>query len=132
MARPRKDIDWETVEKLCGLQCLETEIADFIGVSIATLYRAAKRDHGVGFDEYFAQKRGMGRVALRRAQWQAAQKGNPALLIWLGKQHLDQKDKSALEHTGKDGGPIAVSNLTDQELDAKIALLLAKGQKASQ
>jgi hypothetical protein len=32
--------------------------------------------------------------------------GNPTMLIWLGKQYLDQKDKNEL--TGKDGGPLTV------------------------
>ncbi len=34
-----------------------------------------------------------GRATLRRYQWQTAQAGNPALLIWLGKQILGQRDK---------------------------------------
>ena len=31
-------------------------------------------------------------------QWQAAENGNPTMLIWLGKQMLDQKDK--VENSG--------------------------------
>ncbi len=104
MARPRKDVNWDAVEKLCGLQCTETEIAEFLGLSIATLYRACKREHKMGFDEYFGQKRGIGKISLRRAQWQlATQNKNPTMLIWLGKQHLAQADKAETvtkaEHT---------------------------------
>src|SRR4051812_38212893 len=132
MARPKLQIDWDNVDKLCGLQCNEVEVAQFLGVSVDTLARACKREHNVSFAEYFAQKRGVGKIALRRAQWQTAQKGNPALLIWLGKQHLDQKDKSQHEHSGPDGKPIQtrnVSALTDEELDAELALHMAKGKK---
>ena len=93
MARPRLEIKWDDVDKLCGLQCSEQEIADFLGVSVDTLARACNREHKLSFAEYFAQKRGNGKIALRRAQWQLAQKGNPTMLIWLGKQHLGQSDK---------------------------------------
>lgn len=93
MSRPRKEISWADVEKLCGLQCTHDEISWFLGVSEDTLTRACKREHGITFAEYFAQKRGMGRISLRRAQWQAAQKGNVTMLIWLGKQYLGQTDK---------------------------------------
>jgi AraC-like DNA-binding protein len=99
--RPRIEIDWESIDKLCGLQCTEEEIAQFLGISVDTLCRACQRKYNLSFAEYFGQKRGIGKVALRRAQWQVAQSGNPALLIWLGKQYLDQKDKSHQEHSGK-------------------------------
>ena len=32
-------------------------------------------------------------------------------------------DKTVTEHTGKDGGPIQISNMTDKELEEKIKLL---------
>jgi hypothetical protein len=127
--RPRIEVPWSDVEKLCGLQCTQDEIALFTGISVDTLDRAAKREHGVSFAEYFRQKRGTGRIALRRAQWQAAQKGNPTMLIWLGKQHLDQKDKTSTELSGPDGKPIEFKNpeaMSKEEIQAEIASLLAK------
>lgn len=132
MARPRKELSWGDVDKLCGLQCTEEEIAQFLGVSSDTLARSCKRDQRMSFAEYFAQKRGLGRVSLRRAQWQAAQKGNPTLLIWLGKQYLNQRDRSLHEHSGPDGKPIESFNkstLTDEELDLKLTALLEKQAK---
>mgnify|MGYP001564338475 CR=1 FL=1 len=43
-----------------------------------------------------AVERGQGkaRAALRRRQWTEAMNGQPTMLIWLGKQYLDQKDKT--------------------------------------
>ena len=35
----------------------------------------------------------MGKISLRRAQFEKALGGNVAMQIWLGKQHLDQRDK---------------------------------------
>lgn len=126
MARPRKEIDWEGVAKLCELQCTEEEIAQFLGVSVDTLARACKREHAQSFAEYFAQKRGAGRTSLRRAQWLSAQAGNPTMLIWLGKQYLGQKDKSAHEHSGPDGGPIETQAVTEEQRRARINELIAK------
>ena len=41
MARPRKNIDREEFEKLCGLQCTQAEICDWFGVSDKLLMRGA-------------------------------------------------------------------------------------------
>lgn len=129
MARPRKEINWPDVEKLCGLQCTEEEIAQFVSVSVDTLHRACKREYQMSFAEYFAQKRGVGKISLRRAQWQLAQKGNATMLIWLGKQYLSQRDKSSHEVSGPEGKPIETRDTSDiptDELDAKIKAMISK------
>ena len=131
MARPRIEIDWSDVEKLCALQATEEEVAQFLGCSVDTLARRCQEDHDLSFAEYFAQKRGMGKVSLRRAQWQTAQKGNATMQIWLGKQYLGQKDKSEHQHSGPDGQAIEIRALSErptEELQAKYAELLAKAQ----
>jgi hypothetical protein len=125
--RPKKPIDWEMVEKLCGWQATQEEIAQFCGVCVDTLDNRCKNEHGISFSEFFDQKRGTGKISLRRAQWQTAMKGNPTMQIWLGKQHLGQKDKSETALTGKDGGPIETKDLsaaTDDELDERIRKLM--------
>ena len=42
------------------------------------------------------------------------------MLIWLGKQHLGQRDKQSVETSGPGDGPICVKaeDLTDDELAA--------------
>ena len=40
---------------------------------------------------------------MSRVQFAKALAGNPTMLIWMGKQYLDQTDKK--EITGPDGGP---------------------------
>lgn len=99
--RPRKEIDIEQFEKLCGLQCTLHEIASWFDIHTDTLELRVKEHYGQGFSEIFKQKRGKGKIALRRYQMQAAERGNPSMLIWLGKQYLGQKDKQSLEHSGK-------------------------------
>ena len=86
MARPKKTIDYELVEKLASIQCTQEEIANFLGLSVRTLQR----------DEEFCHiyKKGMenGKMSLRRIQFRIAEKGNAAMAIFLGKQYLGQKD----------------------------------------
>lgn len=109
MARPRTEIDYDTVDKLCHIQCTGEEIASVLGIDYDTLQRAVKRDHKVNFAEYFKQKANGGRASLRRMQWKAAESGNTTMLIWLGKQMLGQTDKQQTELTGKDGEGIKIS-----------------------
>lgn len=92
MARPRKEIDKAEFEKLCGIQCTEEEICAWFGVTDKTLSSWCKRTYGQSFSETFRQKRGIGRIALRRAQFQLMKK-NATMAIWLGKQWLGQTDK---------------------------------------
>ena len=97
--RKRISIDWEAFDKLCGLQCTQEEIADFFSCSVDTIERAVKRDKGKSFAEYFLQKRGLGKVALRRNQFRMAET-SATMAIWLGKQYLDQKDDRSIELNG--------------------------------
>ena len=45
----------------------------------------------MNFSEVFKQKRGVGKISLRRHQWRLAEK-NANMAIWLGKQYLGQSD----------------------------------------
>jgi hypothetical protein len=102
--RPRIEIDWADFDRLCEVQCTLEELAAHFGVSEDTIERAVKREQGLSFADYFAQKRKVGFVSLRRKQWELAMAGNPTMLIFLGKQLLEQSDKHQV--TGGGGGPI--------------------------
>lgn len=91
MARPRKEIDQKNFESLCGLQCTKEEICGFFDVTDKTLENWCKRTYKAGFSEVFRQKRGKGKISLRRNQFHLAEK-NANMAIWLGKQYLGQKD----------------------------------------
>lgn len=91
MARPRKEIDQKQFENLCGLQCTLEEICGWFDVTDKTLDGWCKRTYHAGFSEVFRQKRGAGKISLRRSQWRLAEK-NANMAIWLGKQYLGQKD----------------------------------------
>ena len=97
MARPRKEIDQKQFENLCGLQCTLEEICGWFDVCSDTLETWCKRTYKRNFSEVFAQKRGAGKISLRRSQWRLAEK-NANMAIWLGKQYLGQKDQEVQEY----------------------------------
>lgn len=89
MGRPLLDLDEELIEKLASIHCTMEEIASVCKCSVDTLENR--------FSETIKEARAKGKSSLRRYQWEGAQKGNPAMLIWLGKQLLGQKDVSRIE-----------------------------------
>lgn len=75
------------------MQCTLREIAAWFDVSIDTIERACIREKKMQFAEYFDKKRRRGLISLRRKQMDVALSGNTTMLIWLGKQYLDQSEK---------------------------------------
>lgn len=92
MGRPRKEIDYDQLEKLCQLQCTLLEIAYFFGCSDDTIENRVKERFDMTFSEYYKKYSAHGKISLRRFQFEAAKKGNTSMLIWLGKQHLEQRE----------------------------------------
>lgn len=90
--RPLKPINQIEFEKLCGLQCTQEEICGWFGVCSDTLESWCKRTYDMNFSEVFKEKRGVGKISLRRAQFRLAEK-NANMAIWLGKQYLGQSDR---------------------------------------
>jgi hypothetical protein len=95
MGRPRLEIDYEILKKLCVLQCTLEEIAGWFEVSPDTIERRIKEQYGVTFAEYYAKASMRGKIHIRRKQMQVAKSGNVTMLIWLGKQYLGQKENPA-------------------------------------
>lgn len=90
--RNRVEVDFEKLDKLCGLQCTEQEIADFFGISVSTLALRIAEKTGGTFKDYYKKHSAGGKVSLRRHQWDLAKKGNATMQIWLGKQWLGQRE----------------------------------------
>ena len=104
--RKKKVINWDTVDVYLRCQCDGTGIASILGVSPMTLYRACKDTHKVNFDAYSQQKKAEGKELLKKRQFEVAMSGDKTLLVWLGKNYADQKDRSDVTSDDK---PIAVS-----------------------
>jgi len=105
--RPKKLIDYETVEKLASIMATQEEIASFLDLSVRTLQR----------DEEFCRiyKKGLdkGKMSLRRMQYKLAEK-NAAMAIFLGKNYLDQKDRQDIEMNAMVNNPF--EGLSEDEL----------------
>lgn len=74
------------------MQCTYEEMCGFFGVTDKTLNRWCMDTYKLHFSEVFAQKRGVGKISLRRSQFELAKK-NASMAIWLGKQWLNQQDE---------------------------------------
>lgn len=111
MPRPKKEIDWKKVDELLEAQCHGTEIAAYFGIHEDTLYKRVQDKYSMGFSAYSQQKKARGKAALKLAQWENAKDGNTPMQIWLGKNHLDQKDKVEKEIKG---GRVIKINITDE------------------
>lgn len=97
--RPKIDIDLDDVTELAaeGNRC--EDIAAVLGFSKATLF--GRKDIREAYDKGRAQLA----VNLRHWQIECAKSGNPQMLMWLGRQYLDQRDRkedgSAEEENGR-------------------------------
>lgn len=114
MARPHKQIDQKSFENLCRLQCTKEEICGFFEITDKTLESWCKRTYKKGFSEVFKEKRGAGKISLRRTQFRLAEK-SAAMAIFLGKQYLGQSDKVTLESRDK-------NNLLDAIKSAEVKI----------
>ena len=78
------------VEKLASFGLTNKEIAEALGYDDTTLKRK--------FENFLIKGKGNLKQRLKRKQITVALGGNVAMLIWLGKQYLDQKDR--MEESG--------------------------------
>lgn len=91
MGRPQKEINKETFEKLCNIQCTQSEICSVLKVSDSTLSRWCAKEYQMTFEDAYKKFSENGKMSLRRIQFKLAEK-YPAMAIFLGKQYLGQKD----------------------------------------
>ena len=108
MARPKVDIDWERVNELLEADCEGTEIAAHLGIVPNTLYRRCEDDHKISFSKYLQEKKARGNSLLKEKQFEKAMAGDSGMLVWLGKNRLNQADRKDLSHTIKDELPFNI------------------------
>ncbi|HEV8036732.1 hypothetical protein [Yoonia sp.] len=102
-SKPMSDKEFDQLVNMIRIQCTRDEICDILNMSDDTLNRRLKERGEKNFAALYKKHSGEGKASLRRAQWKAAQDGNPTMLVWLGKQMLGQRDKKDLDHTSSDG-----------------------------
>lgn len=119
--RKKIAIDYEKAEKLAYILCTQSEIASILDVSLTVL------EHDPEFQRIHKKGMESGHASLRRMQYKAAEAGNPTMLIWLGKQHLGQRDRMEQEIGGKDGQPLAViREMSDDEIEKRARAILER------
>ena len=124
--RPEATIDTDTLERLAGLACTVEEAAAVLKVSKRTLLRRLENPK---YKRIWEEGLAKANVSLRRRQWAVAMSDSASavtMLLHLSKHRLGQNDKSIVEMTGKNGGPIQLQELAGmsrEELAAKAAAL---------
>jgi len=81
----------DEIEHLASLGCTDREIAKYFNLSESTLR--------YNFSEYLTKGRHQLRITLRQAQLRVAIEGNPTMLIWLGKNILQQTDQGMFDES---------------------------------
>ncbi len=118
--RPRKEVDFEQLGVLCEIHCTELEIAYFFDMSVDTLNTRVQETLGITFSELYEQKKGKGKMKLRRKLFDMAMKGSVPVAIFLAKNKLGMSDKNEVAHSGKiDGAPQVIITLPDNGRDKK-------------
>ena len=111
-----KHIDPVSLHDLCYIHCTDQELAAFFNVGTATITRR-KADSKTRYEydgekltflEIMERGKGKGRATLRRKQMELAEKGNPTMLIWLGKIILGQREVVESQVTGAGGGSFKI------------------------
>ena len=105
--RPPIEFDLSTVEGLGQIGATAAEMAAILPGSQSTIeHRLADRDSD--FSKAYQKGFSQLRTSLRRKQIQIAMTGNVGMLVWLGKQHLQQHERREL--SGPSGGAIPVAS----------------------
>lgn len=125
MAKPH--VDWPMVDRLfkCGSEI--ADVATRCGLTLSQLNEAIIKQKKMKPFEYRKLQLGAGNSMLLEAQFNEAMKGNPAVLIFLGKNRLNQRDR--MDHhvdvfsnfVNKEGESIPsdeLDNWEEQELGA--------------
>lgn len=92
MARPKVVIDEERVGEMALKGAKNSEIAHILGVDDQTIEKR--------FSLILIKKRAERRYNLKRKQYEKAMLGDTTMLVWLGKNELEQTDKQETKHSG--------------------------------
>lgn len=97
-------IDWIKVDKMLESHSDSVSIAEALNIHPDTVQDRVKKEYGMSFTEYAHSKKKLGKINIRLWQYQKAEAGDNTMLIWLGKQWLDQREKPRDEEDGQGSG----------------------------
>lgn len=87
--RPKTQIDWDQFFKLVSYQCTQKEICDWFDCSWDTIDTRCREEFDLSFSDVYAKKQSLGRIKLRKMQFDLIEKGGPGaatLAIYLDKK----------------------------------------------
>lgn len=116
MPKKKTLVKLSDIEKISAMQATKAEAASFFRISVSTFNKLLDKDPRAR--EAWERGKDNGKLTLRRKQMRLAST-NAQMAIFLGKQYLDQDDKTVSEITGKDGGPLEVADLTRLSIDER-------------
>lgn len=124
-------IDWKVVDGYLASGCTGTEIAAQLGFFPDTLYRRCVSEKKKQFADYAAEKRQKGDLMLKAKQFGVAMGGNTTMLVWLGKQRLNQSEqpKSKEEFNGNLANLLDALHLINNKDEFETLIKKAKEDK---
>ena len=90
-------IDWKKVDNSLMSGSNGVQVAAMLGIHYNTLVNKCNEEKKCDFSDYLAQKRQEGNDVLFGLQYKLAKEGDRGMLIWLGKNRLDQSDKKEIK-----------------------------------
>ncbi len=99
-AKTWDESDERTFKSLCRIMCTKEEVCSVMCVDAKTLDRLISEHFGdvphdgvrATYSDAFKAFSAAGRMSLRRKQFELAMEGDKAMLVWLGKNYLDQSE----------------------------------------
>ena len=110
MGRPRKDFgdkEWDKVNIACQFKMPAKDVAGILECSVDTLENRIREKYDCTFSEFREQKMATTNLNLFSKQVSVALEGNVTMLIWLGKNYLNQTDKQETTLVGTEN-PIQI------------------------
>ena len=120
--RKKIAINWARVDAALKAGANGVQCAAMLGISFDTLSRRTNEEKNADFADYLREKREAGNEALLKAQYDGAISGDRGLLIWLGKQRLNQSDKREVINENTNTNKFDFSKLNNDQLNELIKI----------
>jgi AraC-like DNA-binding protein len=106
--------DPDKVQMLASFGCSIVEIAKYFKMDESTVRKNYKDELETGRESL--------KVKIRTLQLKFAERGNTALLIWLGKQYLGQTDRKEIDLIGNLESVLKECGFEDSPIDAEYSV----------
>lgn len=121
---------WQTFASMCILTDKRHRVAVAMGYDEKTIDRLVKERHGSSFSEYIEKRFTEGNFQLLATQFEAAKSGDRTMLVWLGKNRLNQSERCEIKADLQ--GELEIEHkgsVTLEEARAKLRKKVAKDGK---